>query len=182
MSGPKSFFKGDWLGVHFAVNIFIATTIVWLLMRLWTNASPIWAISSMIATSDPLVKQAIKTFRGRVINALIGCATGMTVLLIGGSSEWKLPLALSASILVSSYLVRVQVMFRQAPITAAIVVAGGLAHHSKLSGAQEGLKRVAEVMIGCVVGLMVTWLMSMIWPPPEVAKEGASPPGRAGQT
>jgi uncharacterized membrane protein YccC len=79
---------------------------------------------------------------------------------------------LSVSVLISSYLVRVQVMWRQAPITAAIVVAGGLTLHSKESGMEAALKRVAEVMIGCVVGLAVIWLMSRIWPPPEAPKEG----------
>ena len=54
-----------------------------------------------------------------------------------------------------SYRVRVQVMYRQAPITAAIVVAGGLMHHSKASGVEEGLRRVGGVLLGCVVGLVV---------------------------
>jgi len=38
-------------------------------------------------------------------------------------------------------------MWRQAPITAAIVISGGLEHHSKLSGIEEGLHRVAEVLL-----------------------------------
>jgi uncharacterized membrane protein YccC len=87
----------------------------------------------------------------------------LLVLVVGGSSEWKIPLALSLSVLVSTYMVGVSVMYRQAPITAAIVVAGGLMHHSKASGVEEGLKRVGEVLLGCVVGLLVSWLMSKLW-------------------
>ena len=163
--------KGDWLGVHFAVRIFVATIVVWLLLRLWTDASPIWAISSMIATSDPRMEQALATFRGRIVNALIGCATGLGVLAIGGPSDWKLPVALAVSVLLSAYVFRVQVMWRQAPITAAIVVAGALTRHSELSGIEEGLRRVAEVMLGCLVGLAVTWLASKVWPLSEVRKK-----------
>jgi len=171
MKRLEELIKGDWLGVHFAARIFVATIVVWLLLRLWTDASPIWAISSMIATSDPHVEIALKTFRGRIINALIGCVVGLAVLAVGGSHALTLPIGLAISVLVSSYLVHIQVMWRQAPITAAIVIAGALTHHEKASGMEAGLKKVAEVMMGCVVGLAVTWLASKVWPLPEAKKE-----------
>ena len=177
MKDLKDFLKGDLLGVHLAVNIFIATTALWLLLRLGADTNPIWAISAMIPALDPHMKQAVTNFRGRIFNALLGCATGLLFLLVGGTGEWKLPLALSATVLLSSYVVRIPAMWRQAPITAAIIIAAGLTHHSKLSGVEIGLRRVGEVMLGCVMGLLVTWLMSKIWPLPEVGKdEGATKP------
>lgn len=103
-------------------------------------------------------------FRCRITNVLVGCAVGLLFLIVGGSSEWKLPLALAAAVLLSSYVVRIPSMWRQAPITAAIVIAAGLTHHSKLSGVEHGLHKVAEVIYGCLIGLLVTWLMSMLWP------------------
>ena len=30
-----------------------------------------------------------------------------------------------------------------------------------------GIRRVGEVMLGCVVGLVITWFMSKVWPPTE---------------
>ena len=142
---------------------------------LGANTNPIWAISAMIPALEPHMKQAVTNFRGRIFNALLGCATGLLFLLVGGSSEWKLPFALSATVLLSSYVVRIPAMWRQAPITAAIIIAAGLTHHSKLSGVEIGLRRVGEVMLGCVMGLLVTWLMSKIWPLPEAGnKEGAA--------
>jgi len=163
--------KGDWTGIHFAANVFVGAALLWLILRTFADLSPIWAISSMIATSDPVVKQAVKTFSGRIINSVLGCATGLVVLVVGGSGEWKLPLALAISVLLSSYVVRQQVMFRQAPITAAIVIAAGIEKHSKLTGVELGVRRVGEVLLGCVVGLLITWLMSILWPPPEAKKE-----------
>ena len=124
----------------------------------------------MIAASDPVIKQAAKTFRGRIINALLGCAVGLAFLVLGGSREWKLPLALAVTVLLSTYVVRVQVMWRQAPITAAIVIAAGMTHHSELSAMEIGLRRVGEVLLGCLMGFVVSWLMSKLWPVPDSDK------------
>ena len=167
------FFRGDWAGLHFSANIFVATTVLWIIVRKFAGLNPIWAISSMIAASDPVVKTAMKTFHGRMVNSLLGCAVGMLVLVVGGSNEWKLPIALAAAAFISAYVVRVQVMFRQAPITAAIVIASGLAHESRMSGVEYGLHKVGEVLLGCLMGLVVSWLMSRIWPLREPRTQAA---------
>jgi hypothetical protein len=54
-------------------------------------------------------------------------------------------------------------MWRQAPITAAIVIAAGLEHGSAFFGLARGLRKVAEVIFGCLVGLTVTLIMSRVW-------------------
>ena len=153
-------------GVHYAVSLFIATTVLWIVVKEIGDANPIWAISSMVATSDPQLKQALQTFRGRIINTLLGCAVGLISVAVG-RTEWQLPLAMAVTVLLSSYVIRIQAMWRQAPITAAIVIAGGLQHHDKLTGMEQGLHRVAEVLLGCVVGIAVAWLLSRIWPLPD---------------
>jgi len=152
------------LGVRFALNVFIGTTALWVLLKLLADTNPLWAIASMVAASEPVVKNAVRMFRARIINVLVGCAVGLVVLVVGGTSEWKLPLAMSIAVLVSSYVVRIQTMWRQAPITAAIVIAAGLSHHSKLTGVELGVHKVAEVILGCLMGLFISWLMSYIWP------------------
>ena len=161
------FLRSDWAGLHFSVNIFVATTLLWLIVRKFAGLNPIWAISSMIAAGDPMVKMAMKTFHGRIVNSLLGCAVGMFVLVVGSSNEWKLPIALSAAAFLSAYVVRVPVMFRQAPITAAIVIASELERHSKIGGIELGARRVAEVLLGCIVGVAVSWAMSKLWPLPD---------------
>jgi uncharacterized membrane protein YccC len=158
----------DLLGVRFAVNVFIASAILWYLLRHVADTNPIWSIASMVAASEPQVKEATRMFRSRIINVLVGCAVGLVFLVVGGSREWKLPLALAVTVLISSYVIRVPTMWRQAPITAAIVIATGLIEHSKASGVEHGLHKVAEVLLGCVMGLCVSWCMSRIWRLPEV--------------
>jgi uncharacterized membrane protein YccC len=160
----------DLAGVHLALNVFVATSLVWIVIRKWAGLNPIWAISAMLASSDPHVDVAFKHVRSRLINAVLGCATGLAFLMlggsVGGSTDWKLPLALSVTALVSSYIVRVPVMWRQAPITAALIVASGIEHHSREVSIEIGLRRVGEVLFGCLVGLAVSWLLSKIWPLP----------------
>ena len=164
----RHFFKGDLVGVHLAVNVFVATAVLWLLLSKIANLNPIWAISSMIASVDPDVSLAYQNFRARLTNAMLGCMVGLLVLAMGEPSGWKLPFALAATALLSAYVIRVKVMGRQAPITAALVIASSLEQHSKLSGIEIGLRRVGEVILGCIVGLLVTWFISKIWPPSKI--------------
>lgn len=168
--------EDDLLGVRFALNVFIGTTLVWLILKAISDTNPIWAIASMIAASDPVVKQALKTFRARIVNCLVGGLVGLVVMVIGGTSEWKLPLALAIAVLVSSYVVRITTMWRQAPITAAIVIASGLTRHSKITGIEHGVHKVLEVIFGCVIGILVTLAMSKIWPVKAPHTEPAAPP------
>ena len=166
----ERFLEDDLLGVRFAINVFIGTTLLWILLRLMASTNPIWAIASMIAASEPRFENAVRMFRARLINAVVGCTVGLLFLLLGPEDEWKLPVALAVTVLLSSYVVRIQTMWRQAPITAAIVIAAGLTHHSNLTAAEHGLHKVGEIILGCVMGLVVTWLMSKIWPLPDAEK------------
>jgi uncharacterized membrane protein YccC len=165
--------RRDLLGARFALNVFLASAILWYLLRHVADTNPIWAIASMVAASEPQVKEAARMFRSRIINVLVGCAVGLLFLVIGGASEWKLPVAMAVAVLISSYVVHIQTMWRQAPITAALVIAAGLMHHSKLSGIENGLHKVAEVLLGCLMGLCVSWFMSRIWPLPETPPKAA---------
>lgn len=173
MIGLERFIKDDLRGIHYAVSLFVATTILWILVKEVGDANPIWAISSMIATSDPQMKQALSTFNGRILNTLLGCAVGLLFVALGHTA-WQLPFAMAATVILSSYFIRIPAMWRQAPITAAIVVAGALQHHSKLTGMEQGVRRVGEVLFGCVVGIAVAWLLSKIWPMPEPHGSDAS--------
>jgi uncharacterized membrane protein YccC len=169
----ERFIKGDMHGIHYAVSMFIATAVLWIVVHKLGKANPVWAISSMVATSDPVMKQALLIFRSRIINTLVGCAIGLLFIAIGGSRIITLPLAMAAAVLVSSYVVRIQTMWRQAPISAAFVISAGLEYHSRSSGLQAGAQRTSEVLFGCIVGLVVAWLVSVVWPLPDPGPAGS---------
>jgi uncharacterized membrane protein YccC len=174
MKIKERFAEDHLLGVHLAVNVFIGTTVLWAILEWGANTSPIWAISSMIAALDPHVEVAVTNFRARLFNTLLGCAVGLLFLVIGGSHMWKLPISMAITVLLSSYFVRIPTMWRQAPITAAIIMSSVLTHHSTRSGLEIGLRRVGEVILGCIVGLIVTWTISKVWPPPEAVKKASA--------
>ncbi len=169
MKALDRFIKGDMHGVHYAVSIAIATAVLWICLHELAAVNPIWAISSMVATSDPLMKNALLTFRARIINTMVGCAIGLLFIAVGGNRIIALPVALAVTVLVTSYIVRIQTMWRQAPISAAFVIAAGLEHHSRLNGLRAGMQRMSEVLFGCLIGLVVAWLVSIVWPLPGLA-------------
>lgn len=149
-------------GWLFAVNVAIGTTIVWHTLRAISDTNPIWAIASMIASSDPQPIEARRMFRCRLANVAVGGAAGLIFLIVGGPQAWVLPLALSVTVLVSMYVVRIRTMWRQAPITAAIVIAAAVTANSAAIGAMQGLHKVAEVMFGCLVGILVSLALARV--------------------
>ena len=153
----------DWLGVRFAINVAIASTIVWYGMPLAFGGSPIWAIAAMVAASEPEVTEALRMARSRLINVLVGGLAGLLFLLVGGTNEWLLPIALGTTVLVSTYVVRIKTMWRQGPITAALVIASGVTQQSTALGIGAGTLKVAEVLFGSFVGVGVSLVMSRVW-------------------
>src|ERR1035437_6335486 len=151
-------------GIHYAVSMFFTTAILWVLVHKMAEANPVWAISSMVATSDPAMKQAMQILRARITNTLVGCLAGLVFIAIGGTKLITLPLAMAVTVLLSSYVVRIQTMWRQAPISAAFVIAAGLEYHSRKHGLIAGATRMGEVLFGCVVGIVVAWIVSVAWP------------------
>ena len=170
----ERFTKGDQHGLHYAVSIFFATIVLWICVHKLAKSNPVWAISSMVATSDPMMKQAVSLFRARFINTLVGCGVGLLFIAIGGSRILTLPIAMAVTVLLASYVVKIPTMWRQAPISAAFVIAAGLEHHSRVNGLYAGSSRVAEVLFGCIVGLLSGYLVSIVWPLPEVPAAKAS--------
>jgi uncharacterized membrane protein YccC len=155
--------KADLVGFRFAINVGLGTMIVWQALAALGHGHPIWAIASLIAAADPEPGEAQRMFRGRLVNAAVGSAAGLVFLVAGGMASWVMPVGLATTVLVSSYLVRVKTMWSQAPITAAVVIASGVAQQSTSFGLAQGLLKVAEVAFGCLVGLAVSLVMSRVW-------------------
>jgi len=68
--------------------------------------------------------QVVLFLHSRIINTLVGCAIGLLFIAIGGTSLIMLPLAMSVTVLQSSYVVRIQTMLWLAPISVALSSSG----------------------------------------------------------
>jgi hypothetical protein len=165
----------DLVGLRFAINVALATTVVWNVLYAVGDRNPIWAIASMIAASDPQPEEARRMFKSRLSNVAVGSVAGLTFLLVGGTRSWVLPLALAATVLVSSYVVRIKTMWRQAPITAAVIIAAAVTADSRAIGIRQGLHKVAEVVFGCLMGVLVSLVMSRVWLIQSSTEETARP-------
>jgi uncharacterized membrane protein YccC len=165
------FTRGHEHGIHYAVSIFLATVALWAFSQWVMHSNAVWAISSMVATSDPLIKQAVLVMRARIINTLVGCLVGLLFIAIGGSALIMLPIAMAITVLLSSYVIRIQTMWRQAPISAAFVISAGQERHTRYDGLIAGGHRMLEVLAGCIVGIIASWIIAVIWPLPEATEE-----------
>lgn len=151
------------VGLRFAINVALATAIVWNVLQTFGDRNPIWAIAAMVAAADPEPHEARRMFKSRLVNVGVGSLVGFIFVIVGGPRIWTLPAALAAAVLVSSYVIRVKTMWRQAPITAAVVIASALVNDSSTVGIVQGLHKIAEVIFGCVVGVTVSVVMSHVW-------------------
>jgi uncharacterized membrane protein YccC len=157
--------KADPVGVHYALRVVVGGTILWVLLRYLADTNPIWAISSMIACTEPHLQSARINFRARLANTCIGGAMGLLFVLVAGPRHVVLPLALGVTVLVSSYVFQVPRYWRIAPTTAALVVASSLEHQSRRIGFQVSVHRVVEVMLGSAMAVVVAYIMARIWEP-----------------
>jgi len=83
MAGPSFPHRGA-IAWRFAANVFVGSTLVWVVLREIGAQSTIWAIAAMIASVDPQVDVAARMFRSRIVNVLVGAMIGLAFMLVGG--------------------------------------------------------------------------------------------------
>lgn len=165
--GFGGFLERNALGLHYAVRIFLGTAFLWLILGPQRNTQPLWAVISMIFVTEPLLKNALETFRYRLTNTGLGCLIGLICLGLVGPHDWLLPLGVMATAFAATFLPQSSTSWRTAPIAATIVLASGLTTHSKMFSVHIAVQRAFEVFLGGVTAICITWLLSRIWMPEE---------------
>ena len=174
----RSLLRRDATGLHYAVRILAGTTAVWLLLRAVGDLNPVWAVISLIMVTEPQTVSAWRAFLARLANTVIGCVTGLLFLLVAGPESWIVPPALTVTVLVCTYVVHIPLTWRVGPVTAALVLAAGVAAHSRVTGLEVAGRRAGEVLLGSAVALVITWLVSLVWP---LRETGERPGSRTGE-
>jgi uncharacterized membrane protein YccC len=166
---PGWFSKLPWprrepLGVRYALRIATGMMIVWTVFKWFGVAYPIWAMISVVMTSEIELHASYIATRGRIAHTAAGCAVGLLFLATTGTGMWQLCVASMVASVVSFYLVHLGGNWRTAPGATVIVMATGLQHFSKYAGYEAALERTAEVFGGCLVALGLTWVAVKLWP------------------
>jgi hypothetical protein len=63
-----SWFPHDSAGLHYAVRIFLGTSIVWLVLLKVGDANPLWAVISVIVVAETQVSSAWQAFLSRIVS------------------------------------------------------------------------------------------------------------------
>ena len=150
-------------GLRHGGRILIGGAIAWLLLQSVGRTDPLWAMISVVVVTDSEVTAALKAFRSRISNTLIGCLVGMVFLFLFGSSVFSILGAMVASVLISSDLVKVPVSWRIAPITACIIMIPGVLKHSEKAAEYSALQRSGEVLLGSAIAVCVTFATSWLF-------------------
>ena len=166
-TGLAGFFERNALGLHYAVRIFLGTAFLWLILGPQRDTQPLWAVISMIFVTEPLLKNALETFRYRLTNTALGCLVGLILLGLIGPHNWLLPLGVMITAFSATFLPQSATSWRTAPIAATIVLASGLTTHSKMFSVHIAVQRAFEVFLGGVTAICITWLLALIWMPEE---------------
>ncbi len=173
----RSFLIRDGSGLHYAGRILIGTAATWFLLRKLGDTHALWAIISLIVVTDPQLKTALVAFRYRIYNTLLGSVVWLLFLFHAGPRAWTHPLAATVTAFIATWLNPSQPTWRIAPITAAIIMASGFVARSRVGGMEAALQRTGEVLLGGAMALLVTWLLSRIWMPPDPPQEQHPPAG-----
>jgi uncharacterized membrane protein YgaE (UPF0421/DUF939 family) len=117
---------------RYASDICLGTTLLWFLWRYLGDTIPVWGIVSFIVVTDPSIEKAQPNFLSRVTNTLLGCIAGIIIVLVFGSADWMLPIALTITALACTLLIEGQSNWKLATATAALVLTSAIASHSSL--------------------------------------------------
>lgn len=151
-------------GLRYAIDVFLGTLLIWLTFRSLGDRNPVWAIISLIVVCDPDISVAWPNFVSRFSNTLIGCTTGILGLFIIGAKEWLLAPLLASTILICTSIIKRPGSWKIAPATSALILTSALAENSSLIGFEQAFHRVAEVLFGSLVALLVSVALSKIFP------------------
>lgn len=114
-----------------------------------------WAVLSAVIVSRPLPGVAFQVGAGRLLGTVAGAGFGI---LASCGRLWHLPepALIAGALLPLAVVIICKPGWRTAPIAAIIVLSASPLGHSSLAA---GLFRIAEVALGAVTGVAVTWLL-----------------------
>jgi uncharacterized membrane protein YccC len=149
-------------GFEYAVRILLGCSLVWYTLHHTHLHSPLWALISVITVTEPKLHAAWRAFLSRILNTVVGAATGMLVLYMVGPGFGEILFAIMVSILICTHLIKVPGSWRLAPVTVAIVMTTSVLVASRAAGNSTAIDRTEEVLIGSLAALLITLVATVV--------------------
>lgn len=124
---------------------------------------PIWAVITVIIVSDANIRATLDSSTARMINTTVGCAVGMTTMLLFGYSPLAGLVAAGLTIFTILMIDKYPSSWRLAPMTVVILMDAGRLTADDHLAIIYGLLRFVEIIVGCAVAIALAWAYSRIF-------------------
>ncbi len=156
-----------------AIRVSVAVGAAFALGEVFRLPQAYWAVFTAVIVVQTSVGGTLTASFERLVGTVVGGLIGVAAAYLRARTVVEEGLALSAAIAVAAFAAAVRPSLRVAPITAAIVLVGGAT--VRMDPLVAAAWRVAEILIGSVVGVAATLL---VFP----ARAGGAVLQRAAQT
>ena len=141
--------------LRLAARVVVAGVLTFALAQMFGLAQGYWAVITAVVVMQASLGGSLKATIDRLIGTLAGAVFGGAVaLLVPHGNDEGLGIALAVALAPLAFLAALFASFRVAPLTAVIVLLTPAA--ATLAPFQFTIDRVAEIALGCVVGLAVS--------------------------
>ncbi len=151
-------------GAQYAIRILIGSVVAWLALHSVGHHDPLWAIISVVMVSEPELHSAVRAFRWRVTNTLVGCGVGVLFMWVVGPKIWAILLAMVVCVLICTWVMDAPTGWRIGPVSTAIVMTPGVLQNNQHMGIDEALLRTVAVLAGSAIAVIVAWFLDIVLP------------------
>lgn len=151
----------------YASKTFIGAVACWAVLHLLGIANPIWAMITVVLVSDPDLNTARTLVAARVTNTIVGCAVGLTALLLFDFSLWIALGAAALTILIITSIEQYPTNWRLAPVTVLILFDAARHAATPQEEIHYALLRAFEIGLGSGVALALALIYTRIFSAPK---------------
>ena len=147
----------------YATKTLLGGLICWYGLSFLGVDDPIWAVITVIIVSDADIRATLNSAMARTINTTVGCAVGMTTMLLFGYSPQAGLVAAGFTVFAILLIDKYPSNWRLAPATVVILMDAGRLAADYHQGIIYALLRFAEIIVGCAVAIALAWVYSRIF-------------------
>lgn len=144
----------------YASKALIGCVIAWYGLQSLGIDNPIWAVITVMLVSDPDFNTTRELAQARIINTIIGCAVGLSMLLVFGYSPQLALVAMALTVLIVTSIPQYPTNWRLAPVTVLILMDAGRLAANHTQEVHYALLRGAEIGVGCVIAMILALIYS----------------------